>query len=102
MNMIKSDLKYFILNIKKCLEITEKIYYRRYKDQPDELFEKLNNNHLRINYTIKTESKKFLNTKMLSKHDKIMTKVFCIEKKFSVHWSSKLPKRYQKNAITSD
>lgn len=47
----------------KCQKGFDDDINRRYKDQPDKLFEKLNNNHPKINYTTETQSGKFLDTK---------------------------------------
>ena len=44
-----------------------------YKDEPDELFEKLNNNHPKINYTADIKPEKFLDAKIIYEDDKIPT-----------------------------
>ena len=63
-------------------------YVRRKKNTTDELFEKLNTYHDNIRLTIKENPTNFLDT------------VYRRSNKFPVHWSSKIPLRYKRNAIT--
>ena len=49
---------------------------RRLKNTHDSLFEKLNNYHEKINFTIETNPKKFLDTQLLLENDIITTEVY--------------------------
>ena len=75
---------------------------RRLKNTHDSLFEKLNNYHERINLTVKTNAKKFLDTRILLESDIIKTEVYRKANTFLVHWKSQIPKRYKTNAINGD
>ena len=77
-------------------------YVRRKKNTKDELFEKLNTYHENINFTIEENSTKFLDTAITRHNSAIVTKVYKRSQKFPVHWSSKIPLRYKRNAITGD
>ena len=48
---------------------------RRLKNTHDSLFEKLNNYHEKINFTVKINAKKFLDTRILLENDIIKTEV---------------------------
>ena len=63
-------------------------YVRREKNTTDELFEKLNTYHDNIRLTIEENPTNFLDT------------VYRRSNKFPVYWSSKIPLRYKRNAIT--
>ena len=78
------------------------IINRRNKNQPDDLFQKLNSNHPNVKYTVEVKPEVFLDTKIVYSNDVITTEVKRNERKLPVHWSSKLPKRYKRNAIISD
>ena len=71
------------------------IISKKKKDQPDLLFENLNNHHPNIKYTIETMPQKFLDTKIIYEDNQIKTKVHRNERKLPVHWTSKIPKRYK-------
>ena len=43
-----------------------------------------------------------LDTKMIYKKNSITTKVYRDKRRLPVYWSSQIPKRYNRNAITSD
>ena len=45
---------------------------------------------------------KFLDTKIIYEDNQIKTKVHRNERKLPVHWTSKIPKRYKRNAINAD
>ena len=45
---------------------------------------------------------KFLDTKIIYEDNQIKTKVHRKERKFPVHWTSKIPKCYKWNAINAD
>ena len=78
------------------------IYSKRIKNQPDKLFEKLNNYHPNIKLTIEVNPSKFLDTKIMIKNGIIETSVVVKESKMPSHWSSAVPKKYKQNAILGD
>ena len=75
---------------------------RRQKDKVDELFQSMNNYHKNIKFTIEVAPIKFLDTKISYDKDNISTSVYRSDKKLPAHWSSKVPKRYKRNAVNSD
>ena len=77
-------------------------YVRRKKNTKDELFEKLNTYHKNIKLTTEENPTKFLDTEIVRHNSTIITKVYTRSKKFPVHWSSKIPLRYKRNAITGE
>ena len=86
-------------------------FYRRYVDdvinrrnidEPDLLFESLNNYHRKINFTIEINPKKFLDTNIIISEGSVISSVHRKVEKLPVHWSSQVPKRYKRNAITGD
>ena len=78
------------------------IYSKGIKNQPDELFQKLNNYHPNINLTIEVNPCKFLDTDIMIKNGIIETYVAVKESKISNHWSSAVPKKCKRNAILGD
>ena len=78
------------------------IYSKRIKNQPDKLFEKLNNYHPNIKLTIKVNPSKFLDTEIMIKSGITETAVVVKESKIPNHWSSADPKKYKRNAILGD
>lgn len=78
------------------------IITKRFKNQPDTLFEFLNNYHPSIKLTIEVNPQKFLDTKIVLKNNSCQTEVFRKETKLTPHWSSCVPKRYKRNAINGD
>ena len=66
------------------------------------MFQKLNNNHPNMKYTVEVKPEIFLDTKIIYSNDVITTEVKRNDRKLPVHWSSKVPKRYKRNAIISD
>ena len=65
----------------------------------DKLFEKINSydeNKKEVNL------KKFLDTKLVRENREIKTQAFSKSTKLPVHWSSKIPVRYKRNAITGE
>ena len=75
---------------------------KKKKDQFDLLFENLNNHHPNIKHITETMPQKFLDTKIIYKDNQIKTKVNRNQKNISVHWTSKIPKRYERNVINAD
>ena len=101
----------FFKTEQEVVKTTNPRFYKRFaddiiskkkKDQPDLLFENLYNNHPNIKSTIETIPQKFLDTKIIYEDNKIKTKVHRNERKLPVHWASKIPKRYNPNAINAD
>ena len=80
----------------------EDLISKKKNNKPDLLFENLNNHHPNIKYTIETMPQKFLDTKIIYEDNQIKTKVHRNERKLPVHWTSKIPKRYKRNAINAD
>lgn len=78
------------------------IITRRMKSVPDELFQFLNQYHPNIKLTCETNPERFLDTKIINTNNRITTAVFRKETKFTPHWSSRVPKRYKRNAINGD
>ena len=70
------------------------IINRRNKNEPDDLFQKLNNNHPNMKYTVEVKPEIFLDTKIVYSNDVITTSHW-----LPIHWSSKFPKRYKRNTI---
>ena len=78
------------------------LFSKRIKNQPDKLFEKLNNYHPNIKLTIKVNPSKFLDTEIMIKSGITETAVVVKESKIPNHWSSADPKKYKRNAILGD
>ena len=55
-----------------------------------------------MKYTVEVKPEIFLDTNGVYSNDVITTEVKRNETKLPVHWSSKVPKRYKRNAIISD
>ena len=77
-------------------------YIRRKKNVNDELFQNLNCYHTNIKLTLEENPRKVLDTEIIRKNNTITTQVFTKSTKFPVHWSSKIPTNYKRNAITSE
>ena len=78
------------------------IYSKRIKNQPDQLFEKLNNYHPNIKLTIEVNPNKVLDTKIMIKNGIIETSAVVKEAKIPNHWSSAVPKKYKRNTVLGD
>ena len=74
---------------------------RRNKNEPDDLIQKLNNNHPNMKYTVEVKPEIFLDTKIVYSNDVITIEVKRNDRKLPIHWSSKIPKSYKRNAIIS-
>ena len=61
------------------------IISKKKKDQPDLLFENLNNHHPNTMYKIEKMPQKFLNTKIIYKDNQIKTQVHRNERKLLAH-----------------
>ena len=78
------------------------IYSKRTKNQPDKLFEKLNNYPRNIKLTIEINPSKLLDTEIIIKNGIIELSVAVKESKITNHWSSAVPKKYKRNVILGD
>ena len=85
-----------------CKRPVDDIINKQYKQQADNLFEALNSNHPKIKYTIEVNLDKFLYTKIIQKNGIVTIKVNRKDGKLSVHWTSRITKRYKRNSIISD
>ena len=87
------------------------IFYKRYVDDTDvrrkkcetyKLFIDLNSYHENIKLTLEINSNKFLDTEIIRTSHGIKTQVYNQAKKLLVDWSSKVPYKYKRNAITGE
>ena len=83
-------------------KFVDDIINRHKKNVPDELLFKLNDYHRSIKLTIEISPTKFLDTQLVNLNGKIETKVYRKLDELPVPWSSKIPKRYKRNAINGD
>ena len=77
-------------------------YVRRKKHETDKLFIDLNSYHENIKLTLEINPNKFLDTEIIRTNQGIETQVYNKGKKLPVHWSSKVPYKYKRNAITGE
>ena len=75
---------------------------QRKKNDVDELFEELKSYNENIKLKLEVNPTKFLETKLVRENGEIATQVFSESTKLLVHWSLKIPVRYQCNAITRE
>ena len=78
------------------------IHNGRKKDEFDKVFHALNNYYENIKLTLEISPSKFLDTQLINEDGKYVTNVYRKESKIPIHWSSKIPKRYKRNTITTD
>ena len=78
------------------------IFYRRKKNAKDTLFENINNHHQNIKITIETEPSKFLDTSLIKYDDNYKKALYRKDRKVPIHWQSKTPKNYKRNAILTE
>ena len=78
------------------------IYNRRKMNKKDDLYEALNKYHKNIKLTVEKSPSKFLDTKLLIKNGIYETQVYRKGKNISQNWSSNIPKKYMRNAISVD
>ena len=78
------------------------IHTRREKGIPDKLYERLNNYHPNIKFTIELSPNKFLDIETIENKGAIETKVYKKTTKLPVPWASNFPKRYKRNTINTD
>ena len=74
-------------------------YVKRKCNEADTLFDASNSYHPNIKFTLEPNLKKFLDTQIIKENNQIKTEVFVKKSMYPVHWSSKVPFRYKKNAI---
>ena len=73
-----------------------------YKDQSENLFQALNSNHPKIKCTTEVDPGKLLDTKIIQKNGIVTTEVNRKDRKLPVNWTSRIPKWYKRNSITTD
>ena len=62
----------------------------------------MNSYHPKIKLTIETNPKKFLDIMITINNGRVHTNIYRKCTKLPTHWSSRVPKRYKRNAITGD
>ena len=80
----------------------EDAYERRKKNEGDELFNSLNFYHKDVRLTLEIYPTKFLDTKAIRIDNVIKTNVHIKNRKFAVHFTSKIPTKYNRNAIIDE
>ena len=83
-------------------QFVDDTYRRRKKNEPDELFSKMNSYHPNINITIEINWSKFLDTKIVRNKNEIKWFRHHKDNKLPFHWKSALPRNYEKNVIVGD
>ena len=90
---------------------TKPLFYKRFvddvinrmnKNTPDSLLTSLNCYHPNINFTVEVNPSKFLDSNIKIVDGKVETSNCRKPNKIPVHWTSKVPKRYKRNAINGD
>ena len=76
-------------------------YVQRKKNDVEKLFEEPNSYNENIELTLEVISTKFLDRELV-KENREITQVFSKSTKLRVHWSSKIPVTYKRNAITGE
>ena len=66
------------------------------------MFIALNNYHPNIKFTIEVNPKRFLDTKIERINNKLQFSVYDNKNKLPFHWTSSVPKKYKRNAITGE
>ena len=77
-------------------------YVKRKRNEADTLSVALNSYHPNIKFTLEQNPKKFSDTQIIKENNRIETQVLVKKSTYPVHWSSKVPFRYKKNAIFSN
>ena len=79
------------------------VFTKRKSNQPDQLLQSLNMFHENIHFTTESKPEKFLDTKIIYNQDEaISTELYRKPNKLPIHWKSKVPKRYKRNAINGE
>ena len=97
--MLKAKLFVSIHIFKAMLQV--KNSFRKRKES-DTLFNMLNSYYPNIKFTLEQNPKSFLDTQIIKENNGIKTQVFVKKSMYPVHWSSKVPFCYKKNAINSE
>ena len=84
------------------LKFYRRFYRRRNKNEPDELFSKMNSYHPNIKLTNEINPSKFLDTKIARNKNKIKCFSHHKDNKLPFHWKSAVPRNYKKNVIVGD
>ena len=77
-------------------------YFRRKKNETDELCNALISYHQNIKLTLELGPTKFLDTNIIRSNGKITTQVCNKMKRLPVHWISKVPTRYKRIAVIGE
>ena len=72
----------------------------RKRNELDTLFDALNSYHPNIKFTLEQNPKR--DTQITKENNQIKTQVFVENSMYPVHWSSKVPFGYKKNAINGE
>ena len=75
---------------------------RRKEITPDSLLTSLNCYLPNINFTVEVNPSKFLDFNIEIVNGKVETSIYRKPNKILVHWTSKVPKRYKRNAVNGD
>ena len=78
------------------------VFNIRKKGVTDTLLKSLNSFHPKLKFTVEVNPDKFLDTKIENNHGNITTSVFRKPSSLPTHWTSKVPKRYKRNAINGE
>ena len=81
---------------------TDRTYSRRNRNQPDELYERMNKYHPNINLTIEVNPSKFLDTNISRENNETKYSTYHKEMKLPFHWMCAVPKQYKNNVIIGD
>ena len=85
-----------------CKRYVNDTYVKRRCNEADTLFDVLNSYYPNIKLTLEQNPKTFLDTQIAKENNQIKTQVFIKKSMYPVHWSSKVPFRYKKNAINGE
>ena len=91
-----------LLKPKFYCQYVDDTYNRRNKNQPDELFERMNKYHPNINFTVEVKPSKFLDTKIYRDSNEIKCIAYHKENKLSSQWTPAVPKHCKKNVSIGD
>ena len=78
------------------------IYRRRKRNEPDELFDKMNSYHPNIKLAIEISLEKFLDTKILRTSMQIHCFMYQKVNTKPIHWNLAVSKSYKRNVIIGD
>ena len=82
--------------------LVDDIINRRKKNGQDIILDKLNKYQPKINLPIEVNHCKFLDTKIINNKGNITAEALCKTPKLPVHWLSRVPKWYKRNAVIGD